>query len=410
MLLSIKSFDNQNRTSSSLKSSLKRGWQLAVCQLSLLILIQFSLFPQQENSAASDIQKRLNLIDRQISQLKARLEEEARKEKSLLSTLETIRLKRRVLQTEIDALNLRQNMARRELSDLNKKIEATRISLRKEKEAVEKTLVTLYKFGRLDFMHFFLKANDLEVFLRESKNLTFLARYQGEAISAYLNSIKELEKLQQEVKAKQAEIDSLLREAASKQQDLLQQETMSQQLLAQIKKDKKAHEQMVAELKSSSDELQRLLKRLQNQEIALPSPFIPLNERKGKLPWPISGKVITKFGPEQNPRFKTTVINNGLEIAPSGKDRTIKAVHGGRVVYADYFQGYGNLLIIDHGLSYYTLYGHCSTFLVKPGDVIQPGQAIALVGDSDSLKGECLYFELRYKTRALDPLPWLSRR
>ncbi|HOT69715.1 MAG TPA: hypothetical protein PLW30_08600, partial [Candidatus Saccharicenans sp.] len=131
MLLSIKSFDNRNRTSSSLRSSLKRGWQLAVCQLSLLILVQFSLFPQQENSAASDIQKRLNLIDRQISQLKARLEEEARKEKSLLSTLETIRLKRRVLQTEIDALNLRQNMARRELSDLNKKIEATRISLQK---------------------------------------------------------------------------------------------------------------------------------------------------------------------------------------------------------------------------------------------------------------------------------------
>jgi len=402
--------EKQTCQSLSPRSVFKRIWQLAVGQLAMLILIQLPLYPQQENSAASDIQKRLNLIDQQITQLKARLEEETRKEKSLLSTLETIRLKRRVLQNEIDALNLRRKMAARELADLNEKLKTTEVSLQKEKQAVEKTLVTLYKFGRLDFMHFFLKANNLEVFLRESKNLTFLARYQGEAISTYLNTIKELEKLRQEVRTKQAEIDGLLQEAASKQQDLLQQEAVSQQLLAQIKKDKKTHEQMMAELRSSSDELQRLLKRLQNQEIALPSPFIPLNERKGKLPWPISGKVITRFGPEKNPRFKTTVINNGLEIAPSGKDKTIKAVHGGRVVYADYFQGYGNLLIIDHGLSYYTLYGHCSTFLVKPGDVIQPGQAIALVGDSDSLKGECLYFELRYKTKALDPLPWLSRR
>ncbi|HRD02487.1 MAG TPA: peptidoglycan DD-metalloendopeptidase family protein [Candidatus Saccharicenans sp.] len=394
----------------SLRPAVKITRLLAACQLVLLILTCLPLYPQQESSAASDIEKRLTLINQQISQLKTRLDEEAKKEKSLLSTLETIRLKRKLLQNEIDALNLRQKMTARELTDLARKIEATEASLQKEKEAVEKTLATLYKFGRLDFMHFFLKANNLEVFLRESKNLTFLAQYQGEAISAYLNTIKELEELRKEVKVKQTEIDGLLKDAASKQQDILQQEAASQQLLAQIKKDKKAHEQMMAELKGSSDDLQRLLKRLQNQEIALPSPFIPLNERKGKLPWPVSGKVISKFGPEKNPRFKTTVINNGLEIAPAGKDKTIKAIHGGRIVYADYFQGYGNLLIIDHGLSYYTLYGHCSSFLVKPGDVVQPGQAIALVGDSDSLKGECLYFELRYKTRALDPLPWLRRR
>jgi len=399
------------RQSQSLKPDLPGTRLLSIfCQLALVILIHLPLYPQQPGSAAADIEKRLKLIDQQISQLKTRLEEEGKKETSLLSTLETIRLKRNVLQNEIDSLNLRQKMAARELADLNMKINSTGARLQKEKEAVEKTLVTLYKFGRLDFLNFFLKANNLEVFLRESKNLTFLAQYQGEAINSYLNSLKELEKLQDEVMAKRAEIDGLLKEAAVKQQNLIKEEANSRQVLAEIKKNKQAHEQLMAELKSSSAELQRLLKRLQNQEIALPSPFIPLNEKKGKLPWPVSGRVITRFGPEKNPKFKTTVINNGLEILPAGQDKTIKAIHGGRVVYADYFQGYGNLLIIDHGLSYYTLYGHCSSFLVKPGDLVQPGQAIAMVGDSDSLKGECLYFELRYKTRALDPLPWLRRR
>lgn len=395
----------------SLNPGIRKACLLSIiCHLALLILIHLPLYPQQPGSAAADIEKRLKLIDQQISQLKTRLEEEGRKEISLLSTLETIRLKRNVLQNEISSLNLRQKMAARELADLTTKIKSTGARLQKEKEAVEKTLVTLYKFGRLDFLNFFLKANNLEVFLRESKNLTFLAQYQGEAISSYLNSLKELEKLQDEIMTKRAEIDGLLKEAAAKQQNLIKEEANSRQVLTEIKKNKRAHEQLLAELKSSSDELQRLLKRLQNQEIALPSPFIPLNEKKGKLPWPVSGRVITRFGPEKNPKFKTTVINNGLEILPARQDKTIKAVHGGRVVYADYFQGYGNLLIIDHGLSYYTLYGHCSSFLVKPGDLVQPGQAIAMVGDSDSLKGECLYFELRYKTRALDPLPWLRRR
>ncbi|MDD8021341.1 MAG: peptidoglycan DD-metalloendopeptidase family protein [Acidobacteriota bacterium] len=392
------------------KKAFQPAWLLFICLLVMIILIYCPLYPQQETSAATDIEKRLNLIDQQISQLKARLDQEGEKEKSLLSTLEMIRLKRNVLKNEIDSLNLRQKRAASELAGLSKKISANEISLQREKEAVEKTLVTLYKFGRLDFLHFFLRANNLEVFLRESKNLTFLAQYQGEAINSYLNTLKELEKLREEEKQKKAEIDLWLKEAAGKQQSLLEEEKRSQQLLTEIKKNKKTYEQMMVELKSSSDELQRLLKRLQNQEIALPSPFIPLNERKGKLPWPISGRVITKFGPEKNPKFKTTVVNNGLEISPSGQDRMIKAIHGGRVVYADYFQGYGNLLIIDHGLSYYTLYGHCSSFLVKPGDMVQSGQAIALVGDSDSLKGECLYFELRYKTRAIDPLPWLRRR
>lgn len=376
----------------------------------LIILLNWPAFSQDQTSAVSDIEKRLSQIDQQISQLKSRLQEEEKKEKSLLSSLEKIRLNKKVLQNEIESLNLRRSLVNRQLNDLNRKISITRLTLQKEKEAVEKTLVTLYKFGRLDFMHFFLKANDLETFLRESKNLTFLARYQGEAISSYLNTLNQLQALEEDLKKKMAEADSLLKQAQENQARLLEEERKNQQLLTEIKKNKDTYQQMMAELQESSEQLQQLLKRLQSQEISLPSPFIPMNELKGKLPWPITGKIITRFGPEKHPKFKTVTINNGIEIAPSGKEKTIKAVHGGRVVFADYFQGYGNLIIIDHGLSYYTLYGHCSSFLVQKGDLVKPGQAIAVVGDSDSLKGECLYFEIRHKARAVDPLQWLKRR
>ena len=88
----------------------------------------------------------------------------------------------------------------------------------------------------------------------------------------------------------------------------------------------------------------------------------------------------------------------------------VKSVHPGTVVYNDHFRGYGNLLIIDHGMSYYSLYGHCSDFLVNKGDSVNEEQPIAMVGDISSLKGTTLYFEIRYKTKPLNPLQWLKRR
>jgi len=376
-----------------------------------LFLFSFSLaHGQQTSSAAADVEKKLNELNQQITQIKSRLAEEQKKENSLLTTLEKIRLNKRLLQNEIESLNLRRSVVSKQLANLDKNVSETRISLDREREAVERTLITLYKFGRLDFMHFFLKANNLETFLRESKNLTFLARYQGEAVSRYLSVINQLQALEAELQQKKSEAESLLRQTQENMSRLSEEEKKNQQVLEQIKKNKATYQQIMAELQDSQEQLKELLRRLESQEISLPSPFIPMYERKGKLPWPLTGKIITRFGPERHPRFNTVTKNNGIEIQPTRNDRTIKAVHGGRVVFADYFQGYGNLIIIDHGLSYYSLYGHCSSFLVKVGDLVQPEQPVATVGDSDSIKGECLYFEIRHKTQASDPLQWLRRR
>lgn len=375
-----------------------------------IILSEPVALAQGQESVISDVERKIEQINQQISQLRSRLKEEEKRESSLLSSLEKIRLNKKVLQNEIKSLNLRRTLVKRQLNELKTKIADNEKTLKKEEEAVEKTLFTLYRFGRLDFMHFFLKSSNLETFLRESKNLTFLARYQGEVISRYLQTIADLQTLEKDLREKMAEAESLLRQARTKQIRLAEEESKNQKLLAEIKRNKTTYQQMMAELQESQEQLQHLLKRLQSQEISLPSPFIPLYEKKGQLPWPVYGRVITRFGQERHPRFNTVTVNNGVEIAPSGTDKNIRAVHGGRVVFADYFQGYGNLIIIDHGLSYYTLYGHCASFMVKTGDLVKPGQAIGVVGDSDSLKGECLYFEIRQKTKPVNPLQWLKRR
>jgi septal ring factor EnvC (AmiA/AmiB activator) len=88
----------------------------------------------------------------------------------------------------------------------------------------------------------------------------------------------------------------------------------------------------------------------------------------------------------------------------------VKSIHPGIVRYADYHEGYGRLIIIDHGMTYYTLYGHCSELYVTRGDAVQSGDPIALVGDIGSLQGTTLYFEIRHRLEALNPLQWLKRR
>ena len=103
-------------------------------------------------------------------------------------------------------------------------------------------------------------------------------------------------------------------------------------------------------------------------------------------------------------------MNNGVEIAPGDGDLSVRSVHAGKVVFADHFQGYGNLLIVDHGQTYYSLYGHLAEFLVGKGDFVKTGQPIGVAGDTGSMVGVAVYFEIRYKTKPVDPLQWLSRR
>jgi septal ring factor EnvC (AmiA/AmiB activator) len=118
---------------------------------------------------------------------------------------------------------------------------------------------------------------------------------------------------------------------------------------------------------------------------------------------------VTWFGLKRHPKFNTITMNNGIEIS-SQNNAIVKAIHPGLVVYTDYFQGYGNLIILDHDMSYYSLYGHCSEFIAKKGDAVPAGHPLAIVGDIGSLSGTTLYLEIRYRAKPLNPLQWLKRR
>jgi septal ring factor EnvC (AmiA/AmiB activator) len=386
---------------------LKKSYKILTGSIILALFLPLGVLAHQD---ISEYEKRLAKLAEQIKKLQTTINKDEKKETSVLSRLDRIGLNKRLIRKEILLCNTRLEKSNKELSSIKQSISQLKKKLEGERQSIEKILVTMYKFGKFSFLQSIFQAKDMGTFISENKHLTLLAQYQQNIISDYQNTLAELNTTEAAQETKKDEISTLIQNARQKKQELDAQERKNKALIQKIKRSRSTYMQTLEELKERSEQLQVFIKNLLKQEVSLPFPLVPLYEKKGKLPWPLEGEIVTRFGIQRHPRFRTITMNNGIEISPGKKGIIIKSVHPGKVVYSDYFKGYGNLIIIDHGMTYYSLYGHCADFLVKKGEFVKSQHPVAFVGDFGSLEGITLYFELRFKTKPLDPLQWLRRR
>jgi murein DD-endopeptidase MepM/ murein hydrolase activator NlpD len=129
----------------------------------------------------------------------------------------------------------------------------------------------------------------------------------------------------------------------------------------------------------------------------------------GTLDWPVDGEIVARFGRAVHPVYRTEVVNNGIDIA-APKGTPVRAVGAGEVVYADWNGGYGLMLILDHDGGYYSIYAHLERAAARVGQVVPKGATVGTVGESGSLAGPRLHFEIRQEGRAVDPIQWLRDR
>jgi septal ring factor EnvC (AmiA/AmiB activator) len=176
------------------------------------------------------------------------------------------------------------------------------------------------------------------------------------------------------------------------------------ELLAMVRNQREYFEKNLKEMEQAAKDLERLIETLQRSQVQEDVAFARL---KGQLPLPVAGRLEKKFGPYRDPKFSTNLYHKGIDLRV--EDGTpVNAVYDGKVVYAGWFVGYGKIAIVDHGGGYFTLYAHLKDLAKSVGAAVVAGEPIGHVGDSGSLKGPYLYFELRHKGISQDPWPWFA--
>jgi septal ring factor EnvC (AmiA/AmiB activator) len=250
------------------------------------------------------------------------------------------------------------------------------------------------------------------------RHLASLAALDARLIQEYRVTSERLADRKGKEEAQQVELASLHEEAQREQAEVDREAAKRRVILAKVRDERAYHERMVGELTEASQRLEAFIRELQAKQRKLARipppkggiepPGVGFGALKGRLPWPTEGRIVTGFGTQVHPRFGTRTFRNGVDIeAAVGRD--VLAVHGGHVIYTGWFKGYGNLIIVDHGNEYYTLYAHIAEIEAKEGEDVRQGQRIGTVGDTGSLAGPRLYFEVRYQGKPQDPEQWLRQ-
>ncbi len=378
--------------------------RLVITILLISLTIPLPLRAEEVESSIKTHQDKLEVIEEKITTAEEKIERSSEKEVTILGNLE-------LLDRDISSKRRNIRTLRTKETVLVKAIAQSEDDLaliREEKEHVRRRLVNravaLYKAGNVRYLKVILESSGVEDVQRRHQYMTRVMNYDAELFARtadlYVREKEEVSRLRSD----KEQLTSTRRKLEGDLTGLSRRRRKRDILLAQVRNVKDRNTRLLRELETSSTRLIQLIEALQRQASTGDSAFPLL---KGGLKPPVSGKIIVDFGRNRNDRFNTYTLSRGITIQ-SAEGTPVKSVYRGKVLFADWFRGYGRIIILDHGGGYYTLYGHLSALHVEVGREIEADEVIGLAGDSGSLEGPALYFEIRYHGKPVDPKPWLA--
>lgn len=378
--------------------------RLVITILLISLTIPLPLRAEEVESSIKTHQDKLEVIEEKITTAEEKIERSSEKEVTILGNLE-------LLDRDISSKRRNIRTLRTKETVLVKAIAQSEDDLaliREEKEHVRRRLVNravaLYKAGNVRYLKVILESSGVEDVQRRHQYMTRVMSYDAE-LFARTADLYALEKEEvSRLRSDKEQLTSTRRKLEGDLTGLSRRRRKRDLLLAQVRNVKDRNTRLLRELETSSTRLIQLIEALQRQASTGDSAFPLL---KGGLKPPVSGKIIVDFGRNRNDRFNTYTLSRGITIQ-SAEGTPVKSVYRGKVLFADWFRGYGRIIILDHGGGYYTLYGHLSALHVEVGREIEADEVIGLAGDSGSLEGPALYFEIRYHGKPVDPKPWLA--
>lgn len=353
-------------------------------------------------AAGADVEDEHAQLAARLEAEKAALDAVADEKKDLLTLLDT--LERLARDSARRAAALEQVTARvtKQVVTTRREADTLATAVAAQQRRLAPRLVTLYRLGRKDALGFLLTSRDFATVVKRQRAMKTL-------VSSEVRELEDLALLAAWQRRQSTRLERLEATAQRSLRALRAEQAVGsarlarfKDLLASVTAEENRMGRLVADLEKTEAELASMVADLQSA-----APTSGFRARKGQLPYPTDGLVEVGFGKVVNPRFNTVTVQKGLDLrAKEGAE--VRAVGTGAVVYSGWLKGYGNLVIVDHGGGYHSLYAHLANAQVDVGNEVEEGETIGQVGDTGSLKGAYLYFEIRKAGQAIDPLPWLK--
>lgn len=388
------------------------------------LILQIFFLILLELAASADVQEDLKGIKKQIRE-KQKLLKQTRKAETKVST-ELVQIDKSLKEKESTLVNLGKELKAVEsgLTTTQGQIQLLVAELNRQKEQIAKRVASVYKAGEMGNLRIFFSSGSVPEMLENHRYMQSVLAHDRTLFQSYQDKLSELQRMKSSLETEASKKERLTEKIRAKKVEIEEEKSKKAAHLSQIRQEKKTYQVSLQELQANARRLQSMVERLEARSrksytgkndkkpvISGNYPQPPVSDKgfgsqRGRLSMPVSGEVVGRFGKHKHQEFNSFTFNNGISIA-AAMNADVRAVFDGEVIFADKFKGYGNMLIIDHGGGYFTLYAHNSRINKKVGAAVRKNETVAQVGDTDSTRGAQLYFEIRYQGKPVDPSPWL---
>lgn len=372
----------------------------------LALVFVFALFFPSVSEAAAP-EEEYKKVQEKIQEQNRKLAETLKRESSILNDLDAVNIKLNKVEAEFRKYRKILKQTESEIETINREIAETRESLGKQKNWLARKLRIMQRYGYAgDTVMLLMNAEDISKMMRIWKYLENLTRYEHDILTSYRANLKILDEKSEKLLMLKAELEKNTEKVKTKEKEIGEKKREKEHILSSVRNEKNTRQKMLSELKESAKKLLDIIRESSRTDDFSAKGFGAL---KGILPWPSEGRVAIAYGQQKDPQFNTPVFRNGIHIQTEAA-ADIRSIFAGKVIFAEWFKGFGQLVIVNHGSGYHTLYGNLSEIFSNVGDIIKERQIIGKVGTSGILNAPGLYFEIRYKGKPLDPVQWLKRK
>ena len=376
----------------------------------IFIILLSVLFADEFSDKIAEEEIKLQALRERMKEAAQKTDELKKSEKNILGIILRMNDELSLTQRLLKSLKNKEKIISEEIDKTEKIIQVLEDRRKERSKILNKRIRAVYKKGKMHTFEILLTARTFIDAIKRFEYLTIIAQQDKKIFNELVDLKKDLEEKKKFLRTNLDEIKKINIEAEKETEFLSNKKKDKQGMLESVKAERAKQEQLTRELKASARKITSLIDKLERERKEREKIEGATNYFEnvvGKIKFPVKGKLISTFGNQVNPKYGTTVKNNGIDLkAPRGAP--VHSIAKGKIVYNDRFLGYGNVILIDHGKGYYSLYAHLQDVNVSLKEIVEKDQVVGTVGDTGSLEGPKLHFEIRKNGKPIDPLPFLK--